>query len=896
MVPKLRLKTNPGLTDRQNRKAAIGFEPPPNYWQPLLTPGQQWRLQSLIALWLLASIGFWVWWFQPNHQVSWLGGGLTSLVLGVELFLPAYFFGFVQRMQRVNPQLALPSAWRVAMVVTKAPSEPWPVVQATLRAMLAQGFPHHTWLADEAPTPETLAWCQEQGVRVSCRQGQPDYHRSSWPRRTRCKEGNLAYFYDTVGYHAYDFVCQLDADHQPEPGYLEEMLRPFLHPGVGYVAAPSLCDVNAAKSWAARARLWAEASLHGPLQAGYNHHWAPLCIGSHYAVRTEALQEIGGIGPELAEDHSTSLMMNAYGWQGVFQPSAIAHGEGPASFVDAMTQEFQWSRSLTKVLLETTPRYWPGLKPHLRAQFLFAQLWYALFSTSVLIGFSLPLLALALDHPWLAMNYPMFLAASLGLALVTCLPVWWLRACGCLRPINTPLISWEVVLFTIARAPWVLLGVSQGILSTLWPRPITFKVTPKGDHQDRSLPLASLLPYGLLAGLEIAAVLGLHRVSHTQGYYWLALVNAGFYVVATALILGLHRRENPEPGHSYRSHHILSLSLIGSFLLASGVRLPASLKTFSTQSLGPVTLAAAKPQPPAGAAAIPELNQPQPAFGVYDPDHSFDGLAGVEIDHHFVTWRLDNATEMATAIAAAQARHRLPLITLEPWPWNWQGMTDATLLQDITAGRYDPTLERLFQVIGAASPQPILLRFAHEMEMVGRYPWAVPEAPAYIAAYRHVVDLAREAGVKNVRWVWSPAGNAEARAYWPGAEYVDYVGLSIYATPEWTWGLAPPGELLSFAELISHKYWVAEAYHRPVLLTEVGVNAVPAAKQQWLEEAVRVFNDFPTIRAWVYFNQVQPDIVPLEIGKPAWQLTPDQARRLSEDWGQVTSHPPSQAP
>ena len=95
--------------------------PPPNYWQPLLTPGQQWRLQALITLWLVASIGFWVWWFQPNHQVSWLGGGLTSLVLGVELFLPAYFFWFVQRMQRVNPQLPLPSDWRVAMVVTKAP-------------------------------------------------------------------------------------------------------------------------------------------------------------------------------------------------------------------------------------------------------------------------------------------------------------------------------------------------------------------------------------------------------------------------------------------------------------------------------------------------------------------------------------------------------------------------------------------------------------------------------------------------------------------------------------------------------------------------------------------------------------------------------------------------------
>jgi hypothetical protein len=343
-----------------------------------------------------------------------------------------------------------------------------------------------------------------------------------------------------------------------------------------------------------------------------------------------------------------------------------------------MTQEFQWSRSLTKVLLETTPRYWPGLKPHLRAQFLFAQLWYALFSTAVLIGFSLPLLALALDHPWLAMNYPVFLAASLGLALVTCLPVWWLRACGCLRPINTPLISWEVVLFTIARAPWVLLGVSQGILSTLWPRPITFKVTPKGDHQDRSLPLASLLPYGLLAGLAIAAVLGLHRVSHTQGYYWLALVNAGFYVVATALILGLHRRENPEPGHSYRSHHILSLSLIGSFLLASGLRLPASLKTFSTQSLGPVTLAAAKPLIGSRIGGIPELID-EGRTGWLFPAGDVDALAAL-------LRKVSEAPDVTLAAMGREGRARVER------DFDRQGYIDAML--------------GLYADIGVRMPQP----------------------------------------------------------------------------------------------------------------------------------------------------------------------------------------------
>ncbi|MGO6907962.1 glycosyltransferase, partial [Rhizobium ruizarguesonis] len=128
---------------------------------------------------------------------------------------------------------------------------------------------------------------------------------------------NLAFFNDHYGYSRYDFVAQLDADHVPAPDYLFNMLRPFADPKVGYVSAPSICDKNASESWSARGRLYAEASMHGSLQAGYNGGLAPLCIGSHYAVRTVALKQIGGLGPELAEDHSTTLMMNAGGWRGV---------------------------------------------------------------------------------------------------------------------------------------------------------------------------------------------------------------------------------------------------------------------------------------------------------------------------------------------------------------------------------------------------------------------------------------------------------------------------------------------------------------------------------------------------------------------------------------------------
>ncbi|CAN5880310.1 hypothetical protein BH23ACT2_BH23ACT2_23990 [soil metagenome] len=231
--------------------------------------------------------------------------------------------------------------------------------------------PYDVWLADEAPQPETLRWCGLHGIRVPSRADEPLYHRRSWPRRTRCKEGNLAYFYDRWGYDLYDVVVQFDADHVPESGYLDIVLRCFADPKVGYVAVPSICDVNADRSWSARGRLYREATLHGPVQAGHNDGLAPTCIGSHYAVRTQALREVGGVGPELAEDFSTSFIMNVCGWRGAFALDAVAHGDGPDTFADAMVQELQWSRSLQVLLMRYCKPLWQDLPARERRQFTF---------------------------------------------------------------------------------------------------------------------------------------------------------------------------------------------------------------------------------------------------------------------------------------------------------------------------------------------------------------------------------------------------------------------------------------------------------------------------------------------------------------------------------------------
>jgi cellulose synthase (UDP-forming) len=526
-------------------EAVSPLGPDQPYLVPLFSRRKRFEFAALVGVWLLALVYFWQWWFIPDHNIGTIRFVLTTFIVAWITLLPLYFVAVFLKARVVNRALPLAPDLRIAMVVTKAPSEPFYVVRETLQAMLDQRYPHDTWLADEDPSELTIAWCGEHGVKISTRKNRPDYHNASWPRRTRCKEGNLAFFYDHYGYDDYDIVVQLDADHVPQANYLEEMLHPFADPQVGYVSAPSICDKNAERSWAARGRLYVEGTLHGPLQAGYSGGLAPLCIGSHYAVRTRALKEIGGLGPELAEDHSTTLIMNAHGWRGVHALDAIASGDGPATFADFATQEFQWSRSLMTILLTHTPRYIGRLPWRLRLQFVFCQLWYPLFSSIMLAMYCLPLAALLLDANMVGVIFSEFFVRFAVISLVMIVMAYWWRAQGWTRPVEAKVLSWEGMLFPFARWPWALLGIVAAIRDRLTGTTAEFRVTPKHCHEAAPLPLRLLAPYAILFLLSGIPVLLLDNVEVARGFYVFAAINAALYAILLVVIICQHARENP---------------------------------------------------------------------------------------------------------------------------------------------------------------------------------------------------------------------------------------------------------------------------------------------------------------------------------------------------------------
>jgi len=501
-----------------------------------------------IGLWAAAMLYFWAWWLHPSHIDSPIRYAVTTAIFLWITLIPAYFI-FIFNGARIPSRTTRPApAGRVAMIVTKAPSEPFSIARKTLEAALAQeGCDHDTWLADEDPDAETMDWCRDHGVMVSSRKGVAEYHRETWPRRRNCKEGNLAYFYDHFGYDRYDFVSQFDVDHVPDPDYLRHALAAFADPAVGYVSAPSICDSNAKESWSARGRLNLEASMHGALQAGYNRGWAPLCIGSHYTVRTAALRAVGGLGPELAEDHSTTLILNANGWKGVHAVDAIAHGQGPETFTDLIIQEFQWSRSLVTILIRYMPGYVSKLPMKLRFQFVFSELWYPAYSSTMALAFATPMIALLTKSRFANVTFAEYLLHVLPLSAALLGLAYWWRSTGLFRPPDAKILSWEGMAFLFLRWPWSLLGSLTAVWDSVVGTHVDFRITPKGVRHKDPIPFRVIAPYVALAIASAACAWLVREPGTAAGFYIFNLTSAVCNGALVLLVLILHARENNCP-------------------------------------------------------------------------------------------------------------------------------------------------------------------------------------------------------------------------------------------------------------------------------------------------------------------------------------------------------------
>jgi beta-mannanase len=224
------------------------------------------------------------------------------------------------------------------------------------------------------------------------------------------------------------------------------------------------------------------------------------------------------------------------------------------------------------------------------------------------------------------------------------------------------------------------------------------------------------------------------------------------------------------------------------------------------------------------------------------------------------------------------ARHgALPLVYWSPWdrPYTQKRGPDRFRLESILAGEWDGYIDT-WAYAACAFNRPLLVSWG--LEMNGNwFPWSgcfynvrneqtgeasAAEGPEiYKRAYRYVVDRVRWRGAGCIQWVFHPNNlpfpqepwNRMA-AYYPGAQYVDWLGLSVYGMQ------FREGSWTAFDKLMEPAYRELCQLDpfKPVILAEWGVGEFPGVgdKAAWLREAFRTSQtDYPRLKAAVYWHE-----------------------------------------
>ena len=218
----------------------------------------------------------------------------------------------------------------------------------------------------------------------------------------------------------------------------------------------------------------------------------------------------------------------------------------------------------------------------------------------------------------------------------------------------------------------------------------------------------------------------------------------------------------------------------------------------------------------------------------------------------------------------------LPLLFWSPWdkPYEQDHGPDRFSLIDIIAGKWDGYIDKWADAAREFA-HPMIVVFGNEMNGAW-FPWSGiyyggnqwdnelknwKGPQTYRVAYRHVVDRVRARGAANIKWMFHTNNYSYpldtwnfAPAYYPGADYVDWLGLSVY-------GQQFKDE--PWADIPSLVDWPYEEIsrldpHKPIMIAEWATGEFPRSgnKGEWIKQGLDLFRTrYARIKAAVYWHE-----------------------------------------
>ena len=234
--------------------------------------------------------------------------------------------------------------------------------------------------------------------------------------------------------------------------------------------------------------------------------------------------------------------------------------------------------------------------------------------------------------------------------------------------------------------------------------------------------------------------------------------------------------------------------------------------------------------------------------------NTWQNLAGIKLDTvmAYMDWGTNFSSIKGTIMDSIYNNGSKATITWEPW-----GLDN----NQISSGQKDNYIRQMATDMKAYNKE-IYISLMHEANG-NWYPWALGDSKVntnqtYINAYRHVVNIFRQVGANNVKFIWNVnAGNCGSGSsftgHYPGDNYVDYVAIDGYnwgTTQDWgsTWQ--------SFDSIFREPYQALSTINKPIFITEFSCTEIGGNKAQWITETFNTIRTkYPRIKLVSWFGE-----------------------------------------
>ena len=817
---------------------------------------QKFVLRAMILIGI-GSIANFVYWFARdpligNPYLYWLLV-ITLFYTGCRIFYEWYHYWNIS-VPKLRP---LQKRFSVDILTTYFPGEPYEMIVNTLEAIQKITYPHTTYLCDEANDPYLIEICKKLGVNHVYRE-----------IKINAKAGNIN---NALQQATGDICLILDPDHIPQPNFLDPIIPHFEDDRMGFVQVVQ-AYYNIHESYVAKGAAQQTFQFYGPMMMTMNSYGTVNAIGANCTFRRKALDSIGGHAPGLAEDMHTAMQLHAKGWKSVYVPEVLATGLVPSTLTAYYKQQLKWSRGTLDLLTHVYPKLFKKFNWRQRIHYALLPLHY-LIGIVYLINFLIPIIALVTSEmPWQG-NVFFFgiitIPVTFSALLVRSYVQRWVM--------NEDERGFHTIGGLLQISAWWIFLL--GLLYTIIGKKIPYLPTPK-DGSDKTT-WQILAPNIVVGSLSIFSIIyGLARdfTPFTLFMSGFALLNACFMFFT--IYFGKHSHTDIKNVRGLK--RVFSSSVLRSKQVFWGFRhqvyrlsrkfaLPILLfaiisSTFAIQWMDTASWNTT--------IMVPQQEATQRYVGVFAPAKTnglssskkikklqTNGNVHFDIVSMYLAWGEKSLKHFPESeLKAIYANASIPMITWEPWASGFAfAKANDTLareykvLKHIASGTYDGYIKAFAEKLKAYQ-KPVFLRFAHEFDNPA-YPWSSKgnnTASEFVAAWQHVHTIFETVDVPGITWVWNPWKPEAMSSYYPGEEFVDWIGLTT----------------LNYSELNSDKKWYSfsELYtpfskeikklpKHPVLLAEFGSLKIGGDQSQWIKNAFEhIEKDLEEIKGIVFFT------------------------------------------